>query len=134
MRGDPKSEPFRRAGCLRDNCLVCSSGEKGKSDKNSSRYRIICKKCQEDKINAIYKGETGKNPYSRGLEHQDGLTLKYEDNPLWKHSTLKQEGEQVEFKLKALRSFKSCLMRQVNEPVSLSFAYYDFYSGVETCQ
>ena len=104
---------------------MCSSGERGNCEKNSSGYRIICKRCQEDNRKAIYEGETGKNSYSRGLEHQDGLRLEHEDNPLWKHCTLEHDREKVQFQMKALRSFKSCLMRQVNEPVRISSSRAD---------
>ena len=40
VRGDSKPEPFRRAGCSRNNCLACSNGERGSCEKNSSGYRI----------------------------------------------------------------------------------------------
>ena len=125
MRGDPKPEPFRRAGCDRVTCLVCSGGEKGNCEKNGSGYRISCRRCENEGKKVIYEGETGKNPHSRGLDHQDGLRLEHEENPLWKHCTLEHGGEKVEFKMKALRSFKSCLLRQVNEAVRISSSRAD---------
>ena len=69
MKRDPKPEPFRRAGCLRDTCLVCSGGEPGNCEQNSSGYRIKCIPCQTDGKKAIYEGEMGQNLFSRGLEH-----------------------------------------------------------------
>ena len=71
-----------------------------------------------------YEGETGCNCYSRGLEHQDGLRNE-QDNPLWKHCTLEHGGEKVEFTMTALGSFRSCLMRQVNESVRISSSQAD---------
>ena len=73
-QGDPKFEPFRRIGCRRENCLVCSSGKPGQCEKNGSGYRIICTPCLETEKMAIYERETGRNCYSRGLEHQDNLS------------------------------------------------------------
>lgn len=119
LKLDPKSELFRRTGCRRADCLVCNSGKPGQYERNSSGYRIMCEPCQENGKKAIYEGETGRNCYSRGLEHQDNLRRELEDSPLWKHCTLEHDGEKVQFHMKALRSFKSCLTRQVNEPVRI---------------
>ena len=115
LRGDPKSEPFRRIGCRRESCLVCSSGKPGQCERNSSGYRIICTPCLESGKKAIYKGETGRNCYSRGLEHQDNLKKELDGSPLWKHCSLEHGGEKVHFTMKALRSYRSCLMRQVKK-------------------
>ena len=82
-------------------CLVCSGGEKRQCENNSSGYRIICRRCENYSRKVIYEGESGKNPYSRGLEHQDGLGLEREDNPLWKHCILEHR-EKVGFKMKPL--------------------------------
>ena len=125
LKRDPKPEPFRRAGCLRDTCLVCREGEPGNCEVNSSGYRIKCIPCLLDGKKAVYEGETGRNPYSRGLEHQDNLRNELEDSPLWKHCTLEHGGEKVKFCMKALRSFKSPMMRQVNEPVRISASRAD---------
>ena len=72
-----------------------------------------------------YEGETGSNCYSRGLEHQNGLRNEQQENPLWKHCTLEHGGEKVDFTMTALRSFRSCLKRQVNEAVRISSSQAD---------
>ena len=36
MRQDAKSEPFRKRGCNRENCLVCKGGKPGNCEKNNS--------------------------------------------------------------------------------------------------
>ena len=60
MRGDPKAEPFRRAGCQRATCLACGSGDSGgKCEKNGSGYRIICKRCELGNKKSVYENETG---------------------------------------------------------------------------
>ena len=48
-----------------------------------------------------------------------GLRRELEDSPLWKHCSLEHDRETVQFFMKALRSFKSCITRQVNEPVRI---------------
>ena len=40
LKRDPKPEPYRRAGCLRETCLECAEGEPGNCEVNSLGYRI----------------------------------------------------------------------------------------------
>ena len=47
----------------------------------------------------------------------DGLRLKDEENPLWKHCLVEHEGRTAEFSMKQTNVFGSCLVRQVNEAV-----------------
>ena len=125
VRQDAKSEPFRRRGCTRDNCLVCKGGKPGNCEKNNAAYRIQCNVCKTLHKIVNYEGETGCNSYSRGLEHQEGLRNEHEDNPLWKHCTLEHGGEKVNFTMTALRGFRSCLKRQVNEAVRIGSSQAD---------
>ena len=37
MRGVPKSEPIRRVGCAKDNCLVGGRGEGGNCEKGKDK-------------------------------------------------------------------------------------------------
>ena len=55
---------------------------------------------------ADYEGETGRNDYSRGLEHQNGLKNIDESNPLWKHCTIQHYGRKGDFKMDVLKNFK----------------------------
>ena len=66
-----------------------------------------------------YEGESGSNGYSRGGEHSTALELKQEDNALWKHCLVAHGGEKVEFSMKVVGTFQSCLVRQVNEGVRI---------------
>ena len=120
LKQDAKSEPLRNRSCGRDNCLCCSSGKPGNCEVNSVGYRIQCKICQRAGLRAIYEGESGRNSYSRGLEHQQNLQDEKEDSPLWKHCTLEHNNEKVEFSMKTLKGYKSCLDRQVNEAVRVT--------------
>ena len=71
-------------------------------------------------LRAIYEGESGRNAFSRGLEHQRDLHDEKEDSPLWKHCTLQHNNEKVNFSMKTLKGYRSCLDRQENE-FNLSF-------------
>ena len=120
VKTDAKSEPLRSKSCGRVDCLCCSKGKPGKCEQNSAGYRIKCESCLGAGKFAYYEGETGRNSYSRGLEHQRDLKDEKEDSPLWKHCVLEHDGQKQTFIMKALRSFKSCLQRQVNEVVRIS--------------
>ena len=73
----------------------------------------------------MYEGESGRNAYSRGLEHQNDLRLEVEDSPLWKHCQLEHLGVKQTFYMEALRGFNSCLQRQVNEAVQITSSKVD---------
>ena len=42
LRSDAKSEPLRRKGCERTDCLCCAKGKPGMCETNSAVYRIKC--------------------------------------------------------------------------------------------
>ena len=65
--------------------IGCAQGKPGGCERNSVGYRITCASCQEAGKAAVYQGESGRNAYSRGLEHQNDLRLEVEDSPLWKN-------------------------------------------------
>ena len=120
MKADCKPEPLKQLNCGRETCLCCRSGNPGRCEQNSSGYRISCDTCQLDGSQALYDGETGRNAYARGMEHQDGLKNENENNPLWKHCTLVHGGAKQDFSMEVVGCFKSCLERQVNEAVRIT--------------
>ena len=109
MKADCKPEPLRKLDCERDDCLSCRSGNPGRCEQNSAGYRISCDACLLAGSEALYDGETGRNSYTRGLEHQDGLRNMSENNPLWKHCTLVHGGAKQDFSMEVMGCFKSCL-------------------------
>ena len=119
LKSDAKSEPLREKECGRESCFCCGSGNPGGCEKNSSAYKISCNGCEFVGRITEYEGETGRNPYSRGLEHMADLKNKKEESPLWKHCVLEHEGVIQEFQMRALGGFRSCLARQTNEAVRI---------------
>ena len=76
-----KSDPLKEKKCTdQENCMVCVGGGTG-CRSNGVTYQVQCKKCD-----SIYIGETGRNAYTRGLEHLDGFRKKNEDNIFYKHN------------------------------------------------
>ena len=73
----------------------------------------------------MYDGESGSNCYTRGKQHEDGLRLEFEENPLWKHCLVEHEGRKAEFSMKQTNVFGSCLVRQVNEAVRIEMSKAD---------
>ena len=119
MGADAKSEPLRNKECGRLDCFSCKSDSPGGCEKNGSAYRITCEGCKSSNIVAEYEGETGRNTYCRGLEHQADLRTMKEDSPLWKHCVVEHSNEKQVFSMKSLGGFSSCLTRQTNEAVRI---------------
>ena len=115
-----KSDPLKAATCGRQDCFPCSSGGGEDCSKSCAAYRVDCQECMSVNVKAIYIGETGRNGYARGLEHQEGLDKEREDNPLWKHCQIQHGGRKVKFVMKCLKSFRTSFMRQVNEGVRIA--------------
>ena len=74
-----KADPLSQKGCDRGDCFPCTSGGGGDCSKSCSAYRIECEECKKSDLSAVYEGETGRNCYSRGLEHLEGLIKEKED-------------------------------------------------------
>ena len=115
-----KSDPLSPSTCGKEDCFPCTSGGGGDCRKSCSAYRLECEECEQNNLKAVYEGETGRNCYSRGLEHVAGLSNEKDDNPLWKHCEIQHNGRKVAFKMVCLRSFKTAYLRQVNEGVRIA--------------
>ena len=63
--------------------MCCAKGRPGKWEHNLAGYTIKCESCLEAGKYVHYEGETGRNAYSRGLEHQEELQdEEKKDSPL----------------------------------------------------
>ena len=120
-----KPEPLKNKGCGRNDCFPCKSSGPGKCEKNGCGYRIRCETCRQAGRLSLYDGESGSNCYTRGKQQEDGLRLKDEENPLWKHCLVEHEGRTAEFSMKQTNVFGSCLVRQVNEAVRIEMSTAD---------
>ena len=78
---------------------------------NSLPYKIECQGCLAAGKSTEYEGESARNGFSRGLEHQDSLRNEREDSPLWKHCQLVHNGEKQASSMSVVGSFQSCLER-----------------------
>ena len=113
-----KSEPLKKKGCEREKCFPCRTGG-GNCEKNGVAYRVRCETCRRAGKLVEYEGESGYNAYTRGCEHEDAVRLEDQENALYKHCVLEHGGVKAEFSMRALGSYQSCLVRQVNEAVRI---------------
>ena len=116
-----RANPWREDGCEREGCMVCDEGGKGDCSKESVRYRIHCKECENDKV---YEGETAACGYHRGDGHMklyNGNRQMKESSVMRKHETDKHEGMQMRFKMDILQQYiEDPMGRQINEGVHIS--------------
>ena len=77
-----KSNPFKEKHCKdKDNCFVCRTGGTN-CRKEGINYKITCDLC-----GAVYIGESGRNAYTRGLEHEREYRSKTTQSVLWRHES-----------------------------------------------
>ena len=118
-------DPFKTKTCRnRENCVVCSGSNPGGCRDSGVTYRINCLgdklENPESKCGGEYKGETGKNGFSRGSKHQDDYRNKREASTLWKHCTLKHGGQEQVFEMTIEdRSRNDPTKRQILEAVRI---------------
>ena len=97
VRRDAKHVQLRKLGCSREECLPCKSADSsgGDCEKNSVTYKITCETCLQGGRNTTYECETGRNAFTRGIEHQQGLRQKSGNSPLWKHCVLEHSNQEA---------------------------------------
>ena len=115
-----KSNPTKPKGCLKPDCLVCKfgRGEGGECRKNNVGYTTKCEECEEV---VMYVGESGRNAYTRGLDHVRDYKGRRNDSHMWKHAEERHGGRMdVSYSMKVQKVFRDPLTRQVNEAVRMT--------------
>ena len=85
----------------------------------SVTYSLWCNECGEEV--AAYKGESGRNGFSRGEEHLDYWEANDEEKSvLWLHSVHHHRSRQdVNYSMRVTGAFKEPLDRQIMERVQI---------------
>ena len=65
------TDPFQSLTCGWVLRFICKTQKKGLCDKNGVNYIITCMGCESVGQKREYNGETSKNAYKRGKQHQD---------------------------------------------------------------
>jgi hypothetical protein len=117
-----QANPFKSETCGRVLCFPCQSERGGDCEKRGAGYKVTCQVpgCKEDLTR--YDGETGKNGYSRGVEHKDGYRGEGEKNMMWKHALGRHEGnKEIPYKMTVLKTFgKDNIKRKVDEALRIT--------------
>ena len=78
-------------------------------------YEIKCKDCGD-----VYIGETSRNAYTQGKEHQRLLAGKQEESALWRHCEEKHGRIEQDFSMNVTGSYRSDPMaKQIAEAVRI---------------
>ena len=114
-----KSNPTATPGCQDRGCLGCRNerGKGGQCRRGNIQYQVGCLTCPDDKKD-VYIGETSRNLFTRGKEHDRKFLSNNEDSFMIKHQ-LQHPGQPANFAAKVTGSFSDCLTRQVSEGVSI---------------
>ena len=112
-----KNDPFKNKKCDDPACMICSTTGKGSCRKNGITYKMTCKgDCEEFR----YKGETHKNGYSRGGEHQKELQMKIDGSVMWKHCVKEHGGNVVDFEMEVIDYIRNDpTLRQITEAIRI---------------
>ena len=100
--------------------IVQCRGERGGNCwKESVTYNLWCNECGEEV--AAYKGESGRNGFSRGEEHLDYWEANDEEKSvLWLHSVHHHQSRQgVNYSMRVTGAFKDPLDRQIMERIQI---------------
>ena len=109
-----RPNPIGNDVCGKEDCAVCKSGGK-MCHMNNVAYHLKCKPCEL--LNTKYLGESARNLYTRGGEHVKKCDKKDQNSFMYKHQQEYHNGEDPDFEMKVLKSFKDPLSRQVTEAI-----------------
>ena len=110
-----KSNPTASKECGKEDCFMDSQPEGGRNcHKSCVLYEWTCRICGD-----TYTGETSRNFYTRSKEHLEKSKSKKDalNSFIYNHQTTKHNGDEPDFKVKVLKSFKDPLSRQVYEGI-----------------
>ena len=110
-----KSDPWAGGSCGDDKCFACKGEKGGNCRRSNVTYQVVCGECTDHDVVAQYKGETGRNMYTRGLKHQSELRNKTKDSALWSHCQEYHDSVEVPFFMQQTGAFRDSLSRQIME-------------------
>ena len=115
-----KSNPMEMAGCEDGNCLPCRTGrgDGGRCHSSGVNYAVECQLCP-DGAKGLYLGETSRNLYSRGVEHQERYRNGSSKSFMVKHQQRQHRGLAGLYTAKVTANTRDCLTRQVREAVEI---------------
>ena len=115
-----RSNPWAGERCGREECFQCKAEGGGDCFRESVCYDLWCDECGVEVC--AYKGESGRNGFTRGVEHQALLQARDEERSvLWLHSLHHHQGrEDVTYRMRTTGSYSDPLDRQLQERVNIT--------------
>ena len=125
-----KSNPLQTPGCADNKCLACKGGrgKGGNCRRGNINYSIDCQLCPQDG-KSVYLGETSRNMFTRGKEHDAKLQKQAEDSFMHKHQATNHPDLAGSFLAKVTGSYRDCLTRQVTEGVNIRRCEYQILNA-----
>ena len=111
-----------RDNCRDIECLACKSSMKYTNcRKMNVGYQIQCEDCKNDGKIRSYEGETWRNLYLRGKEHQKLYENENKATVLYKHALEdhKEDPHNVRYSMKITGTFKTPISRITNEGIRI---------------
>ena len=115
-----RSNPTGTYGCEERDCLPCkpSKGSGGNCCACGVNYQVECQLCPQDR-KGLYHGESARNLYTRGKEHEAKYTSKNIKSFMLKHQAKEHSNNAGSYVAKVTGMAGDCLTRQVREAVHL---------------
>jgi hypothetical protein len=89
------SNPMETAGCDNQDCLPCRTGrgDGGRCLSSGANYTLECQLCP-DGSKSRYIGETSRNLYTRGIEHEQNYRSGSPNSFMLKHQVKEHQGSE----------------------------------------
>ena len=115
-----KSNPTASPGCDKETCLPCRTGrgDGGNCRSSGVNYQVECQLCPPG-LKSLYHGETARNLFTRGAEHEDSYRNMGAKSFMLKHQAKEHNNNPGEYIAKVTGSASDCLTRQVREAVHI---------------
>ena len=111
-----RSDVSPPAKCMDGDYPICMTEGKGKCEVEGVVYKVWCKACQDEGVNAVMYGETGRTGKKRCLEHRNGLFDMRRSSNLRDHCDLVHESKIIDFGYSVVKMFPcDPLSRQLEE-------------------
>ena len=115
-----RSNPTSTLGCDMAACLPCRTGpgDGGNCRGSGVNYQVECQLCPPGK-KSIYHGETARNLFTRGGEHEASYRGQLEKSFMHMHQAKTHSNAPGSYIAKVTGSASDCLTRQVREAVHI---------------
>ena len=116
-----RSNPFKKATCGRESCLICETGGRGSCSKDGINYDITCVGCEDEGQAKAYVGESSKNGFTRGKKHLQELDGKTTSSVMWRHCREYHGSDIQDFRMSVTGNYSNdAMLRQISEAVRIN--------------